>query len=80
MEKVFVVQCLLTRIQRKVDRDQAYQDNKTAPKEQAFYPGPGMKNGRDKFDKEYTNIVQQIMFDKITPEKAWEQIEKLSCG
>ncbi|MFD0681556.1 MULTISPECIES: ABC transporter substrate-binding protein [unclassified Paenibacillus] len=51
--------------------------NKTAPDGQTFYPGPGLKGGWDKFEKEYTNLVQQIMFGKLTPEKAWDEVEKL---
>jgi ABC-type glycerol-3-phosphate transport system substrate-binding protein len=52
-------------------------NDKTAVDGQPFYPGPGLKNGWDKFEKEYTNIVQQIMFGKLTPEKAWDEVEKL---
>jgi multiple sugar transport system substrate-binding protein len=52
--------------------------NKIAPDAQAFDPGPGVKGGWDKFYKEYDNLTQQIMFGKMTPEKAWDELEKLS--
>jgi multiple sugar transport system substrate-binding protein len=46
----------------------------------AFDPGPGLKGGWAKFapDKEYDNITQQVMFDKMTPQQGWEEVVKLS--
>jgi multiple sugar transport system substrate-binding protein len=46
----------------------------------AFDPGPGMKGGWAKFatNKEYDNITQQIMFDKMTVQQGWEEVVKLS--
>jgi ABC-type glycerol-3-phosphate transport system substrate-binding protein len=46
----------------------------------AFDPGPGLKSGWAKFapNKEYDNITQQIMFDKMTPQQGWEEVVKLS--
>jgi ABC-type glycerol-3-phosphate transport system substrate-binding protein len=46
----------------------------------AFDPGPGMKGGWAKFatNKEYDNITQQIMFDKMTIQQGWEEVVKLS--
>jgi ABC-type glycerol-3-phosphate transport system substrate-binding protein len=46
----------------------------------AFDPGPGIKGGWAKFapGKEYENITQQIMFDKMTPQQGWEEVLKLS--
>ncbi|TVY10752.1 ABC transporter substrate-binding protein [Paenibacillus cremeus] len=46
----------------------------------AFDPGPGMKGGWAKFatNKEYDNITQQIMFDKMTPQQGWDEVMKLA--
>ncbi|MFD2611412.1 ABC transporter substrate-binding protein [Paenibacillus gansuensis] len=46
----------------------------------SFDPGPGTKGGWAKFasNKEYDNIVQQIMFDKMTPQQGWEEVMKLA--
>lgn len=52
--------------------------NRVAQNAQTFDPGPGSKGGWSKFDKEYENIVQMVMFDKITPEQAWEEVVKIS--
>lgn len=52
--------------------------NKVAADGNVFDPGPGNKGGWAKFNKEYANIVQQIMFDKISPDKAWEEVVALS--
>jgi ABC-type glycerol-3-phosphate transport system substrate-binding protein len=48
----------------------------------AFDPGPGTKGGFAKFatNKEYDNITQQILFDKMTPQQGWEEVMKLSQG
>jgi multiple sugar transport system substrate-binding protein len=48
----------------------------------AFDPGPGIKGGWARFaqDKEYDNITQQVMFEKMTPQQGWEEVVKLSKG
>jgi multiple sugar transport system substrate-binding protein len=61
-----------------VEKAQIELNTKTAIDGAPFDPGPGMKNGWDKFNKEYANLTQQIMFGKMTPEQAWTEIEKLS--
>ncbi|WNR42833.1 ABC transporter substrate-binding protein [Paenibacillus roseipurpureus] len=45
----------------------------------AYDPGPGTKGGWAKFatGKEYDNLAQQVMFDKLTPQQAWEEVAKL---
>lgn len=52
--------------------------NKVAQDGNPFDPGPGNKDGWAKFSKEYDNITQQILFDKMAPAQAWEEIIKLS--
>jgi multiple sugar transport system substrate-binding protein len=45
-----------------------------------FDPGPGLKGIWSRFatDREYDNITQQVMFDKLTPQQGWEEVVKLS--
>lgn len=51
--------------------------SKVAPDAQTYDPGPGKANGWDKFDLSYESIRQQVMFNKLTPEKAWDELEKI---
>ncbi len=44
----------------------------------AFDPGPGSKGGWANFTKEYDNIVQSILFGKISIDEGWKQVVGLS--
>lgn len=50
----------------------------TEPRAPAFDSGPGLSGAWLKFDREYRNLLREIMFNRISAEQAWARMEAMA--